>query len=73
MLKRLVLTGSTLRARPAAEKAAIRAACEAQFWSAVESGGIVPVLDRAFPADRAEEAQALMTRGGHVGKIVLQW
>lgn len=73
MLKRLVLTGSTLRARLAAEKAAIRAACEAQFWSAVESGGIVPVLDWAFPADRAEEAQALMTRGGHVGKIVLQW
>lgn len=73
MLKRLVLTGTTLRAREASEKAGIRARMQAAFWSAVESGEIKPVLDTAFPAAEADAAHALMARGGHTGKIVLEW
>ncbi|MEM9670155.1 MAG: NAD(P)H-quinone oxidoreductase [Pseudomonadota bacterium] len=73
MLKRLVLSGTTLRARPVEEKARIRAAVENDFWPAVTSGEIKPVLDTAFPAAEADVAHALMTKGGHVGKIILEW
>ncbi|MEM6411040.1 MAG: NAD(P)H-quinone oxidoreductase [Pseudomonadota bacterium] len=73
MLKRLILTGTTLRARPVEEKARIRTAVERDFWPAVTSGDIKPILDTAFPAAEAEAAQALMTKGGHVGKIILEW
>ncbi|MEL7482204.1 MAG: NAD(P)H-quinone oxidoreductase [Pseudomonadota bacterium] len=73
MLKRLVLTGTTLRARPAAEKAKIRAAAEDKFWSAVAAGDIKPVIDTVYPAAEADAAQARMAAGGHVGKIILQW
>jgi len=73
MLKRLVLTGTTLRAREASEKARIREGVETGFWAAVRSGEIKPVLDTAFPAADAEAAHAMMTKGGHTGKIVLEW
>lgn len=73
MLKRLILTGTTLRARTASEKSGIRERMQQTFWSAVETGDIKPVLDTVFPASEAEAAQALMTRGGHIGKIVLVW
>lgn len=73
MLKRLVLTATTLRARPVAEKARLRAAAQERFWGAVEGGEIKPILDTVFPASEAEAAHALMTKGGHIGKIVLEW
>lgn len=73
MLKRLVLTGTTLRAREASEKAGIRERMQTAFWRAVETGEIKPVLDTAFPASEAEAAHALLTKGGHIGKIVLEW
>ena len=73
MLKRLILTGTTLRARDAAEKARIRAGVQTGFWAAVTDGRIKPVLDKAFPASDADAAQALMTKGGHIGKIILEW
>lgn len=73
MLKRLILTGTTLRARPVEEKARIRAAVEKHFWPAVISGEIKPVLDGIFPAAEADGAQAHMARGGHIGKIILEW
>lgn len=73
MLKRLVLTGTTLRAREASEKARLREAMQATFWSAVEAGDIKPVLDTVFPASEAEAAHAMMAAGGHTGKIVLEW
>ena len=73
MLKRLVLTGTTLRARDTKEKAALREAMQATFWKAVEAGEIKPVLDTVFPAAEAEAAHAKMTAGGHIGKIVLEW
>jgi len=71
LMKRLVITATTLRARSAAEKRAIRDAILADFWPAVESGAIKPVLDTAYPMADAEAAQAHMAAGGHVGKIVL--
>ena len=73
MLKRLILTGTTLRARDAAEKARLRADMQDTFWSAVEAGDIKPVLDTVFPSNEADAAQALMAKGGHTGKIVLEW
>ena len=71
MMKRLILTGTTLRARPVEEKAEIRAAIEEQFWPLVASGDIRPVIDQTYPLDEAEAAQARMAKGGHIGKILL--
>ena len=71
LMKRLTLTATTLRARTAPEKRAIRDAVEADFWPAVEAAKIVPVLDSSFPMADAEAAQAKMAAGGHMGKIVL--
>ena len=65
MLKRLVLTGTTLRAREAKEKARLRQAMQDTFWKAVETGDIKPVIDTVFPAKDAEAAHAHMTTGGH--------
>ena len=71
MLKRLILTGTTLRARPNADKQRIRDAILADFWPAVLSGNIKPIIDTVYPFDQAEAAQAHMAKGGHVGKILL--
>ncbi|MEL6693635.1 MAG: NAD(P)H-quinone oxidoreductase, partial [Pseudomonadota bacterium] len=71
MLKRLVLTGTTLRARPNEDKQRVRDAILADFWPAVLSGEIKPVIDTTYAFDQAEAAQAHMAKGGHVGKILL--
>ncbi|MCR9268621.1 MAG: NAD(P)H-quinone oxidoreductase [Hyphomonadaceae bacterium] len=71
MLKRLILTGTTLRARPNADKQRIRDAILADFWPAVLSGAIKPIIDTVYPFDQAEAAQAHMAKGGHIGKILL--
>lgn len=71
MLKRLVLTGTTLRARPAADKQRIRDAILADFWPAVLSGKIKPIIDTVYAFDDAEAAHAHMAAGGHIGKILL--
>jgi len=71
MLKRLILTGTTLRARPVEEKAELRKAVEETFWPAVAAGTIKPVIDTIYPFEKAEEAQAHMAKGGHIGKILL--
>jgi putative PIG3 family NAD(P)H quinone oxidoreductase len=71
MVKRLVLTGTTLRARPVEEKAEIRSAIEKQFWPEVANGAIKPVIDTVFPFAEAEAAQAAMSKGGHIGKLLL--
>lgn len=72
MLKRATLTGSTLRARSNDEKRVIRDAVENDFWPAVVSGVIKPVIDSIFPLSQADEAQKRMSDGGHIGKIVLE-
>ncbi len=71
MLKRLSLNGTTLRARPNEDKKRIRDAILADFWPAVVSGQIKPVIDTVYPFEQAEDAQAHMTKGGHIGKILL--
>ncbi len=72
MLKRLTLTGSTLRIRPTAEKAAIASALRQTVWPLIEAGRVKPQLFRTFPLAHANEAHALMETSVHIGKIVLE-
>jgi putative PIG3 family NAD(P)H quinone oxidoreductase len=69
--KRGTIHATTLRARPAAEKAEIVAAVLAGVWPAVAAGEIRPVIDRVLPWAQVAEAHALMAESSHVGKIVL--
>ncbi|MFZ1416295.1 MAG: NAD(P)H-quinone oxidoreductase [Defluviicoccus sp.] len=71
MLKRLTLTGSTLRARPVAEKAAIAAALKARVWPLLEAGKLKPVIHTTLPLAQAAEAHRLMESNRHIGKIIL--
>lgn len=71
MLKRLTLTGSTLRIRPAAVKGAIAAAVHANAWPLLASGAVRVVVDKTFPLTKAGEAHARMETSQHIGKIVL--
>jgi NADPH:quinone reductase len=71
MMKRLTVTGSTLRPRSLEEKASLARAVEQKVWPLFGSGQLRPVIDSAFPLERAAEAHQLMESGGHTGKIVL--
>jgi putative PIG3 family NAD(P)H quinone oxidoreductase len=71
MVKRLTLTGSTLRARPDAFKAALTQMIVREVWPLVSDGRLRPVMDRTFPLAEAAAAHARMEAGEHVGKIVL--
>lgn len=71
MLKRLTLTGSTLRSRPADEKARLTAAVEATAWPWVASGKLKPPVQAVFALEQAADAHAELEAGGHIGKIVL--
>jgi NADPH2:quinone reductase len=72
LLRRLTVTGSTLRPRPLAFKAAIAARLRERAWPLLESGAIKPVIYRSFPLGAAAQAHALMETSSHVGKIVLE-
>lgn len=71
--RRLVITGSTLRARPVAFKAAIARKLQSQVWPLLAAGKVAPVVHSVFPAAQAAQAHALMESNQHVGKIVLTW
>ena len=71
MMKRIVLTGSTLRARHADEKARLIAAVEAMVWPWITSGAVRPPVEATFPLEQASAAHLALEAGGHVGKIVL--
>ncbi|MGD9816250.1 MAG: NAD(P)H-quinone oxidoreductase [Hyphomonadaceae bacterium] len=71
MLKRLTLTGSTLRSRSVEEKARIAREVERVVWPWIEAGKIKPIIDSTFPLDQAEQAHARLQSGAHAGKIVL--
>ena len=71
MLKRLTHTGSTLRARSVADKAAIAREIEANVWPLIAAGKVKPVIYRTFPLREASAAHALMETSTHIGKIVL--
>jgi len=71
--RRLTVTGSTLRPRPAAFKAAIAAALRAKVWPLIEQRRIKPVIHSTFTAAEAARAHELMESNQHIGKIVLTW
>lgn len=71
MQKQLILTGSTLRTRPAAEKGRLRDLILSRLGQALEAGNLRPPIDATFPLEDAAAAHARMEGGSHVGKIVL--
>jgi NADPH2:quinone reductase len=71
--RRLAITGSTLRPRPVAFKAAIAQALRAHVWPLIERKAILPVIHSTFPAADAAKAHELMESNQHIGKIVLTW
>jgi NADPH2:quinone reductase len=71
MHKRLTLTGSTLRSRPVAQKAAIADAVRHSVWPLLSSGRVRPVIHSTFPLSQARAAHELMETSSHVGKIML--
>ncbi|MFC5739487.1 NAD(P)H-quinone oxidoreductase [Sinirhodobacter huangdaonensis] len=72
MLRRLTITGSTLRPQSDAAKAAIAAELRAQVWPMVAAGRLRPIHDSTFPLTEAAAAHARMESSAHIGKIVLQ-
>jgi NADPH2:quinone reductase len=71
MLKRLTLTGSTLRPQSAAAKARMAEGLKANVWPLLQSGAIRPVVHATFPLEEAADAHRLMESGGHIGKVIL--
>jgi putative PIG3 family NAD(P)H quinone oxidoreductase len=71
MQRRLTVTGSTLRARPIADKGAIAAAVRLHLWPLLESGAVKPVVHATFPLRAAAAAHRLMESSAHIGKLVL--
>lgn len=70
--RRLTISGSTLRPRPVAFKAAIARKLRERVWPLIEAGRVRPVIHTVFPLHEAAQAHALMESSTHVGKIVLQ-
>ncbi|NKB26695.1 MAG: zinc-binding dehydrogenase [Rhodobacteraceae bacterium] len=72
MMRRLTITGSTLRPQSDAAKARIAEALLANVWPLLDAGRVAPVMDQEFALDDASEAHARMEAGDHIGKIVLR-
>lgn len=71
LVKRLTLTGSTLRPRSVEQKGAIAEALKREVWPLLEAGKVRPVIHATFPLEEAAAAHALMEESSHIGKIVL--
>ena len=71
MTKRLTITGSTLRASPAARKAALAVSLREQVWPLFAAHKLKPVIHRVFPLAEAAAAHRLMESSAHIGKIML--
>jgi NADPH:quinone reductase-like Zn-dependent oxidoreductase len=71
LVRRLSVIGSTLRARPAAEKAALVAGFERRFGADLAAGRIRPVVDRVLPLEAVAEAHRAVKASEHFGKVVL--
>ncbi len=69
--RRLTITGSTLRPRPVAFKAALARALRERVWPLLEAGQVRPVVHATFPLEQAHKAHAMMEAGEQVGKIIL--
>lgn len=72
MVRRLTMTGSTLRPQSDLAKARIAAALATEVWPLLAAGRVAPVMDSEFPLDKAAAAHARMEGGAHIGKIVLK-
>jgi len=72
MMKRQTITGSTLRARPDAQKTAIAKSLETRVWPLLEEGSVKPVIHEVFPLSRVADAHRLMESSAHIGKIMLE-
>jgi putative PIG3 family NAD(P)H quinone oxidoreductase len=72
LAKRASIHATTLRSRPLEEKAAIVAAMQANVWPMIESGVVLPVVDRVLPIQQAAEAHRVIESGNHIGKVLLQ-
>jgi putative PIG3 family NAD(P)H quinone oxidoreductase len=71
MQRRLTITGSTLRARPIADKGAIAEAVHRHVWPLIESGAVKPIVYATFPLRDASAAHRVMESSAHIGKLVL--
>jgi NADPH2:quinone reductase len=71
MQRRLTITGSTLRARPVADKGAIAEAVHRHVWPLIESGAVKPIVYARFPLRDAAAAHRVMESSAHIGKLVL--
>lgn len=72
MMKRQTITGSTLRARPDAQKAAIANALQEKVWPLLEAKKVRPVIHKVFALNEVVEAHKLMESSAHIGKIMLK-
>jgi NADPH2:quinone reductase len=72
MVKRLTITGSTLRPRTSEEKRAIRDDLLSQVWPLLDEGKLAPVIDTVISFEEVAEAHRLMETSGHIGKIMLR-
>ncbi len=72
MVKRLTVTGSTLRPRTAEEKRAIRDDLLSHVWPLLDEGKLAPVIDTVVPFEDVAEAHRRMETSGHIGKIMLR-
>ncbi len=72
MLRRLTITGSTLRPRSVALKAKIADALRQNVWPLLERGAVRPIIHATFPLEQAREAHELMESSAHLGKIMLE-
>ena len=72
MIKRLLVTGSTMRASPSERKAGIARALRERVWPLLDQGRLKPVVTRVFALDEAPAAHALMESSAHIGKIMLK-
>jgi len=72
MVKRLTVTGSTMRPRTAEEKRGIRDELVAEVWPFLDAGEVAPVIHTVLPFEQVVEAHRLMESSQHIGKIVLK-
>ena len=72
MLKRLTVTGSTLRPRTAEQKAEIAQELKAYAWPLLDTGQVKPVVDSIFPMQQIRDAHERLESGSHIGKIIMQ-
>jgi putative PIG3 family NAD(P)H quinone oxidoreductase len=72
MVKRLTLTGSTLRPRTVEQKGSIAKALRAKVWPLLDAGTVKPIIHATFPLEQAADAHRLMESSTHIGKIILE-